>query len=34
MPSVATCDNLHLRASLHHKHVSVFLPTKEFLEIF
>ncbi len=32
-PSAVACDNLHLRASAHHWHVSAFLCNREFLGI-
>ena len=32
-PSAVACDNLHLRASAHHRHVSAFLCNREFLRI-
>ena len=33
-PRAVTCDNLHLRASAHLWHISVFLCNREFLGIF
>ena len=32
-PSAVACDNLHLRASAHHRRVSAFLCNREFLGI-